>query len=116
MATITPTSVLSRGGPFAPTVTTLTASDTLTYKPQTKQVLLLTNTTGTAVTVTIDGAGGTVISPSGYGGTISVASGKEIVVGANGSQAVKLSDISAFLQGVVAVTGGVGVTAILFEG
>lgn len=116
MATLTPTSVLSRGGPFVPTVTTLTASDTLTYKPQTKQVLLLTNTTASPVVVTIDGDGGTAISPSGYGGTISVAAGKAITVAANGVQAVKLSDISAFLQGVVAVTGGVGVTAILFEG
>lgn len=115
MATIAPTSI-NQGAPFAPVVTTLTASDTLTYKPSTKQLLLLTNTTGTTVTVTIDGAGGTTISPSGYGGTISVAAGKTISVGANASQAIKLVDISAFLQGVVAVTGGVGVTAILFEG
>ena len=115
MATITPTSV-NQGVPFAPIVTTLTASDSLAYKKSSKQILLLTNTTGTSVTVTIDGAGGTVIAPVGYGGTISVASGKTITVGANSSQAVKLSDISAFLQGVVAVTGGVGVTAILFEG
>lgn len=116
MATLTPTSIVNRGGPFVPTVNTLTASDVLVYKPSVKQVLILTNTTGSSVTVTIDGASGTVISPSGYGGTISVAAGKTIAVGANGSQVVKLSDISAFLQGVVAVTGGVGVTAVLLEG
>lgn len=115
MATITPTSV-NQGVPFAPVVTTLTASDTLAYKKSTKQLLVLTNTTASPVVVTIDGDGGTTIAPAGYGGTVSVSTGKAITVAASGVQAVKLSDISAFLQGVVAVTDGVGVTAILFEG
>lgn len=115
MATITPTSI-NQGVPFTPASTVLTASDTLAYKPSTKQLLVLVNTTASPVVVTIDGAGGTTIAPAGFGGTVSVAAGKAITVAANGFQAIKLVDISAFLQGVVAVTGGVGVTAILFEG
>lgn len=114
MAVIAATST-KQNGPFTPTVTTLTAADTLVYLPSRHQLLELRNTTGTPVVVTIDGDGGTTISPAGYGGTISVASGKPITVPANGIQSVVLSTISAFTQGTVAVTGGVGVVAVLYE-
>ncbi len=97
-----------------PTKTTLTSSDTLTFVPSKRQLLLLQNTTASPVVVTIDGNGGTTISVPGYG-SIDVSAGKAITVPANGQQAVMLSAISAYLQGSVAVTGGTGCTAMLFE-
>lgn len=96
--------------------TTLTASDTLVYTSAKNQVLYLSNPTAGALTVTIDGDAGTTISPPGYGGTVSVASGYDITVAAGGVQAVALSSIRSFLQGTVAVTGGAGLKAWIAEG
>ena len=112
MAAITATTVGQ--GPAAPTVTTLTAADTLTYNAAKRQLLVLENTTASPVVVTIDGSTGTTIAVGGYG-SVDVSAGKAITVGANGYQYVLLSTISAFMSGTVAVTGGVGVVAMLFE-
>lgn len=112
MATITGTSISD--SVVNPTKTTLTASDTLTYNTAKRQILLLQNTTASPVVVTIDGNAGTTIAVPGYG-TIDVSAGKQITVPANGQAAVQLSAISVYLQGTIAVTGGVGVTAMLFE-
>lgn len=112
MAAITATAVAD--AIVNPTRTTLTASDTLTYNPQKRQLLLLQNTTASPVNVTIDGNGGTTISVPGLG-TVDVSAGRVITVPANGQQAVMLSAISAYLQGSVAVTGGTGCNAMLFE-
>jgi uncharacterized protein YjiK len=112
MAAITATAVGQ--GPAAPTVTTLTASDTLTYNPQKRQLLVLENTTASPVVVTVDGSTGTTQAVPGYG-SVDVSAGKAITVAANGYQYALLSTISAFLSGTVAVTGGVGVKAMLFE-
>lgn len=117
MATIAAIQPGSVNGPALVAATALTGTDTLVYKPAINQVLYLSNTTASPVTVTIDGDAGTTISPGGYGGTISVASGKAIAVAAGTIQAVQLRSISAFLQGTVAVTGGVaGVVAWIQEG
>lgn len=103
-------------GPFTPTKTILTASDTLTYTPGANQELVLYNITGVAVVVTIDGAGGTtVVVPNTGGTTLSVASGLAVTVPANGFQVVMLDKISAYLNGAVAVTGGVGVIACIIK-
>lgn len=111
MAVIAHTNMV-KGAPFELTRTSLGASDTLTnYVSGTGQWLILDNTTASPVDVTIDGSGGTTISPEGYGGTVSVASGKIITVPASKTYAVKLDAIAAFLQGTVAVTGGTGVIA-----
>ena len=115
MAIIAATSVRGAGGPASATVTVLTASDTLVYKPKQSQVLVLRNDTGASKTVNIDGDTSTTISPSGYGGTISVAGGKDIVIADGATSFVRLSDIKAFLNGVVTVTGGTGVEAMLLE-
>jgi hypothetical protein len=96
-------------GPTTITRTVLSASDTLVYTPG--AMLELFNTTASPVTVTIDGSGSTTISPSGFGGTVDVSAGKAIVVPASSTVYVNLDSIAAFLQGTVAVTGGVGVTA-----
>ena len=114
MAVITQTSLNASGG-ITVTKTALGASDTLVYTAGTNQLLVLYNTTGSPVVVTIDGSGSTTISPEGYGGTVSVASGKAITVPSNGVEAVRLDTIKAFLLGTVAVTGGTGVDAVLFK-
>jgi len=100
-------------GAFTVTEQTLTASDTLTFTPARKQLLVLRNDTAGSLTATIDGADGTTVSVPGVG-SVSVASGLAIAVPANSVRAVVLSTISAYLQGVVSVTGGAGIKAQLF--
>jgi hypothetical protein len=115
MATIAPTNIKTANGPITATVTVLTASDTFIYTPNGRQLMHLFNTTASPVVVTFDGSGGTTISPPGYGGTIDVSAGKAVTVPANGTVALNLDTISSFLQGTIAVTGGVGVTATLYN-
>lgn len=101
-------------GPFNPTKTTLTASDTLTWVNGSAQELVLYNTTASIVNLVIDGAGGTVVPISGTGGaTFSVAAGLTVAVPANGFTVVELDKIPAYLQGAVAVTAGTGVVACI---
>jgi len=101
-------------GAFSVTEQTLTASDTLTFTPTRKQLLVLRNDTAGSLTATIDGADGTSVNVPGVG-SVSVASGLAIAVPANSVRAVVLSTISAYLQGVVSVTGGAGLKAQLFS-
>lgn len=93
----------------------LGASDTLTWQDGGGQYLILFNTTASPVVVTLVGTAPTTISPPGYGGDISTSAGKAITVPANGAKMVNLDDIRAFLTGtgVVTMTGGTGVTAML---
>lgn len=117
MAVIKAVAPQGTNGKFAVAPTPLTGADTLVYSPGKLQTLYLYNTTAGSVTVTIDGDGGTTISPPGLGGTVSVAAGYAVAVAAGTLQAVALSSIKAFLTGVVNVTGGVaGVTAWIHEG
>ena len=101
-------------GAFAAAITTLTASDTITFNPGKKQLLVLRNTTGGSLTLNIDGAAGTTVQAPGVG-SVSVASGLNIPVAAGASVAVVLSTVSAYLQGVVTLTGASGLTAQLFD-
>lgn len=117
MAVIKAIQPAQNNGKFAVGPTALTGADTLNYRRAVNQVLYLYNTTASPVTVTIDGAAGTTVSPPGLGGTVDVSPGYPIAVAAGTVQAVQLRSISAFLQGVVNVTGGVaGVTAWVQEG
>lgn len=102
---------------FNLTPATLTASDTLVYAQGAGQVLQLFNTTAAIVTVTLTGSAPTPLSPAGYGGTVSTSGGKAVAVPANGWTYVNLDAISAFITGAapVAVTGGVGVKAALYN-
>ena len=95
--------------------TTLTASDTITFNPAKVQILLVTNTTAGALTLTIDGDGGSTVNVAGIG-AINVAAGKNIVVPATtGSKLITLSTISAYLQGVVTLSGAAGAKVRLIE-
>lgn len=98
------------------TKTVLTGADTLVYSTAVSQVLYIENTTTGAVTVTIDGDGGTVFAPGGIGTTINVAGGFAIAVPAGQTVSVALRNISQYLKGAIAVTGGVaGVLAWIQE-
>ena len=111
------TSVLgSTQAPITLGMVTLTASDTLTYKPLGNQKLFIYNPTASPVAVTIDGNGGTTLPVSGIGGTIDVSAGKAITVPANDGVYVVLKVIDAYLRGTVAVTGGTGLKAKIVEG
>jgi hypothetical protein len=114
MAVITPTSMTGTG---ARTVsrTTLGASDTFVYNPSKNPVLELDNVTGGALTPKIDGAGGTVVPVAGVG-DVSVADGLTLEsIPAGAKVAIPLRSISAYLQGVITVTGGTGIKASLLE-
>lgn len=101
-------------GAFAAALTTLSASDTITYRQSRKQLLVLRNPTGGSLTLTIDGDGGTTVSVDGIG-SVSVASGYQIVVPAGESRAVVLSTIRHYLSGTVTISGAAGLVAQLFD-
>lgn len=104
----------SQKGAFAAAVTTLSADDTITINASKRQLLVLRNTTGGSLTCTIDGDGGTTVQVEGIG-SVSVASGLAIVVAAGTSQAVVLSTVRHYCQGVVHLTGAATLTAQLFD-
>lgn len=114
MATIVPTAVTSPGANTL-TVTTLTASDTFTYRPEKSPIMILRNGTAGALTVNIDGAGGTTVRVRGIG-DVNVAPGYSTGSIAAGAQvAIQLNTISEYLKGTIAVTGGTGISASLME-
>lgn len=104
----------SQKGQFVATGVTLTASDTISLNPSSKQLLVLTNSTAGALTATVVGATAGNADIPGYG-PVSVAAGYAIAVPANSAKAVKLADISLYLQGAVSITGGTGLNCKLFD-
>lgn len=114
MATIAPTSMLGSGQRTV-TETTMTSSDTFTYLPNTGQILILRNGTGGALSPVLDGADGTTVSFPGVP-SVSVASGYAVgSIAAGAVRAIPLDTISAYLQGVITVTGCTGMTAVLLN-
>lgn len=114
MATIAPTT-LQGSGVRAVTETTLTASDTFTYLPNTGQMLIIRNTSGGSITVNIDGADG-VQTPFQGVPAVNLQSGYFLAAMAVGVvRMIPLDSIAGFLQGVIAVSGGSGATAILLN-
>lgn len=114
MAAIAATSMTGQGARTV-TRTTLSSSDTFTYNASRNPVLILDNVTAGALTPNIDGAGGTTVPVSGLG-SVSVASGLTLAsIAAGACVAIPLSTISAYLQGVITVTGGTGIKATLLE-
>lgn len=108
-------SSINAAGANALTETILGASDTLTYNPARKPILILNNITAGALTPNIDGAGGTVVPVPGIG-NVSVAIGYTTPsIPAGDSVAIPLNSISEFLRGVVTVTGGSGIQAFILE-
>ncbi len=91
-------------GAFAAALTALTSSDTLTYDPRFTNLLIVRNPTGGALTLLIDGDGGTTVNAAGLG-SVSVASGYSIAIPAGEVRVVNLATIAQYLQGVVTLTG-----------
>ena len=115
MAALTAT-LRAQTGAYNNTINTLSAADTLTYTSGASQQIVLTNPTAAIVTVTLKGSSAATFNVSGYG-SVSVAAGLAVSVPASGgSVSLQLDTISQYLVGTsVAVTGGVGATAILFQ-
>jgi len=101
-------------GAFAAPITTMTASDTITFDPTKKQLLVFRNTTAGSLTVTIDGVDGTTVAIEGLG-SVSVAAGLPIVIAAGLSFAVVLSTIRYYCQGVVELKGASTLTVQMFN-
>lgn len=74
MATITATNINSATGAVTITRTTLTSADTFIFNTSYNPVLILDNVSGGALTVTIDGDGGTTVTVKGIG-SVSVTGG-----------------------------------------
>ncbi|WP_343632656.1 hypothetical protein [Roseateles sp.] len=104
-----------QNGAFAAAISTLTADDTITIDRSRKQLLVFRNTTAGALTVKIDGDGGTTVTVPGLGSPIDVSAGLSIPVGVGASVAVVLSTVDAYCKGVVHLTGAAGLTAQLFN-
>ena len=114
MATIAGTAMTGLGS-RAVTETTLTASDTFTYEAGTGQILIIRNDTGGAITVTIDGDGGSTVAVPGIG-DVDVSSGYSTGSIADGNLvAIPLDTIKRYLTGTIAVTGGSGAEAVLLN-
>ena len=115
MAAITATSMQGQGSRQI-TITTLSASDTLTYKPGVNATLVLNNVTAGALTPLIDGDGATTVSFPGLGSPIDTSAGFTVPsIGAGEYHAIPLDTISQYLKGVITVTGGDGIEASLLE-
>lgn len=101
-------------GSFAAAITTLSADDTITYDTTKKQLLLFTNTTAGSLTATIDGDAVSTVNFPGAP-AVNLAAGYAVVVPAGESRGVILSSISAYLAGVVHITGAATLKAQLFN-
>lgn len=109
-----PTNRLSMVGTPAPlSCITLTGADTLTYDRLSDQILYMFNGTAAAQTVKIDGSDSTLVSVPATGDSLDVSAGKSINIAVGEVCAVRLASIAAYLNGPVAVTGGVGITAYI---
>lgn len=97
--------------------TTLSASDTLTYVPNSGQVLEVANNSGGSLTVVIKGSApsATFPIPGSGGSVVDLSAGKSVVIGVNKTFRVALDSISSYLTGtnVVTVTGGTAAIATL---
>lgn len=114
MAAIASIETAGVAGAAAAALTTLGASDTITYSASRKQLLVLRNPTGGSLSLTIDGDGGTTVAVDGLG-SVSVSSGVTIAVPAGESRFVVLSTIRHYLQGTVTLTGASGMVVQLFN-
>lgn len=113
MAVLSPVNI-SGNGAITTTPAVLTSADTLVYNHGLTQILNLANTSGSSITLTIDGDGGTTVSVDGIG-SVSVAAGLAITVPNNEARTVRLGSIREYLKGTVNLTGGTGLRAQLFE-
>lgn len=114
MPAITATS-MTGPGVRAVTETTLNGTDSFTYNSDRRAVLRFRNPTAGALTPVIDGSGGTTVPVSGIG-NVDVSAGYSAgSIAAGASAAIPLDSIKEYLKGTIAITGGTGLIAVLYE-
>lgn len=114
MPAITATSMT---GSLARAVTevTLNGTDSFTYRSDRRAVLTFRNPTAGALTPVIDGNGGTTVPVPGVG-NVDVSGGYSVgEIAAGAVSAVPLDSIKEYLRGTIAITGGTGLVATLYE-
>lgn len=100
--------------PATVTETALTGTDTFTY--DSSGVLVIRNSTGASVTVTLTGSASTGSKLVEGGGTVALSGGVPVVVGAGAIKSIKLGSIRDFLKGTISATGGsAGVFAYILK-
>jgi hypothetical protein len=114
MATIAATS-LSSIAPVTVTETTLTGTDTFTYRADVKQYLILRNDTAGALTPNIDGDAASTQYFPGVGNVDLTGGYTFASIGVGETVIVDLDDIKSYLAGTIAMTGGTGLVASLLE-
>ena len=103
---------LSGQGARTITRTTMTSSDTMTYIEGAGEILVLSNDTGGALTVVIDGDGASAAFPVAGVGTVNLSAGYSTgAIGAGVTVAIPLDTIREYLRGTIALTGGTGIKA-----
>jgi hypothetical protein len=99
----------------AVTETTLNGTDSFTYNADRRAVLTLRNATAGALTPVIDGNGGTTVGVAGLG-NVDVSAGYSAgSIAAAAVVSIPLDTIKEFLRGTIAITGGTGLVATLYE-
>lgn len=115
MAAITATAITGVGWK-AVTVTTLGASDTLTYDASKDQILVLYNVTVGALTPLIDGDGASSAVPvPGFTPVDTTGGITSASVAAGGACAMVLKANYQVMAGTITITGGDGMEAMLLE-
>lgn len=105
MAALTITSFQSVNGVATATVNTASSSDTMTYVPNTGQLLELDNTTGGSLTLNIIGTAPSATFPvTGDPAGKDLSAGYNITVAAGVKKIVNLDKIKSYLAGTNAIT------------
>lgn len=96
--------------------TTLNGTDSFVYNGNKRPVLLLKNPTGGAISPVIDGADADAAYAVPGVGEQDLTGGYAVGAIAAGAEArINLEDISAYLQGTIAINSGSGLEAALLE-
>ena len=96
--------------------TTLTASDTFTYKANARQKLVLRNASAGALTPLITGADSTTVNVTGIG-PVDVSTGFQMAsIGVGAVVSIDTDSIKEYLKGTIEITGGTDIVATLMEG
>lgn len=99
----------------AVTETTLNGTDSLTYNADRRAILTFRNATAGALTPVIDGSGGTSVPVPGVG-NVDVSTGYSAgSIAAGAVASIPLDTIKEYLRGTIAITGGTGLVATLYE-
>ena len=118
MATIVATPISANAVSTLATETILEGTDVLLYTGKTKcQILEITNDTGDALTLNLVGDASASFSVQGYG-EVDPTSGYDMAVADGEVRSVILSGLDKFLtdaDGSIAITGGTGAVAKLYE-